>query len=106
MNKEYAFAVGLVPYYYAHAHKRIAQLCTHMSINDIPDRDGCIHTYVHHENRSLIQSFVLMRSALINELKEVDVSPRFEPLISWSIALCANHSAIATCNTVYTCMCN
>ena len=40
----------------------------HMSINDIPDCDGHIHmyvhTYIHHENRSLIQSLALMRLAL------------------------------------------
>ena len=36
-----------------------------ISINDIPDRDGHVHTYVHHENRSLIQSLALMRSAII-----------------------------------------
>ena len=29
-------------------------------INDIPDRDGLVHMYVHHENRSLIQSLMLM----------------------------------------------
>ena len=56
---------ALCQYYYVHAHKRIAQLCTHMSINDIPDRDGQVHTYVHHENRSLIQSLALMCSAII-----------------------------------------
>ena len=37
-----------------------AQLCARMSINNIPDCDG----HVHHENRSLIQSLVLMRSAI------------------------------------------
>ena len=35
----------------------------------IIDRDGHVHTYVrtyvHHENRSLIQSLTLMRSAII-----------------------------------------
>ena len=36
-----------------------------ISINDIPDCDGHVHTYVHHENRSLIQSLALMRSAII-----------------------------------------
>ena len=54
-------------YYYAHAHKPtctcIAQLCVRMSINDIPDHDGHVHTYVHHENRSLLQSLALMRSS-------------------------------------------
>ena len=34
-------------YYDVHVHKRIVQLCMHMSINDIPDRDRHIHTYVH-----------------------------------------------------------
>ena len=55
-------------YYYAHAHKRIVQMCACISINDIPDCDGHVHTYVHHENRSLIQSLTLMRSA-INSLQ-------------------------------------
>ena len=36
-----------------------------ISINNIPDHDGHVHTYVHHENRSLIQSLALMRSAII-----------------------------------------
>ena len=39
-----------------------AQLYTHMSINNIPDCDE----HVHHENRSLIQSLTLMRSATIH----------------------------------------
>ena len=48
---------------------RIAQLCARMSINDIPDRERtriytCVHTYIHLENRSLIQSLALMRSAI------------------------------------------
>ena len=55
---------ALRQYYYTHAHKRIAQLCVRMSINDIPDRDGHVHMYVHHENRSLIHSLALMRSAI------------------------------------------
>ena len=33
-------------YYYAHVHKRIAQLCTRMSIHDIPDHDGHVLTYI------------------------------------------------------------
>ena len=48
-------------YYDVHAHKRIPQMCMLILINDIPDRD----THVHHENRSLIQSLVLMRPAII-----------------------------------------
>ena len=44
---------------------RPAQLCACMSINDIPDRDGQVRTYVHHENRSLIQSLTLMHSAIM-----------------------------------------
>ena len=43
---------------------RPAQLCACMSINDIPDRDGHVHTYIHHENRSLIQSLALMHLAI------------------------------------------
>ena len=39
------------------------QLCMRMSINNIPDCDR--HTYIHHENRSLIPSLTLMRSAII-----------------------------------------
>ena len=45
---------ALHQYYYAHAHKRIAQLCACMSINDILDCGGHVHTYVHHGNRSFI----------------------------------------------------
>ena len=52
---------ALHQYYYAHVHKRIAQMCAHISINDIPDRDR----HVRHENRSLIQNLALMRSAII-----------------------------------------
>ena len=33
---------------------------------NIPKRDGHIRTYAHHENRSLIQSLALMRSAIIS----------------------------------------
>ena len=33
--------------------------------HNIPDRDGHIHTYIHHENRSLIHSLALMCSAII-----------------------------------------
>ena len=33
-------------YYDAHEHKRITQLCTRMSITDILDRDGHVHTYI------------------------------------------------------------
>ena len=44
-----------------------------MSINDIPDRDGHVRTYVHHENRSLIQSPVLMHSAI--EKRTIRSSP-------------------------------
>ena len=45
-------------------HINIAQLCARMLINDIPDCDRHVRTYVHHENRSLIQSLALMRSAM------------------------------------------
>ena len=41
---------------------RLAQLCACMSTNDISDRDGHVHIYASHENRSLIQS--LMHSAI------------------------------------------
>ena len=54
-------------YYYTHTHKCITQLCARMSINNIPDRDGHVHTYVHHENRSLIHSLALMHSAVMRE---------------------------------------
>ena len=54
-------------YYYAHV---IVQMCVRISINDIPDRDGHVHTYVHRENRSLIQSLALMRSAIIYSLHQ------------------------------------
>ena len=59
--------MGLCQYSYAHAHKCIAQLCARMSINDIPDHDGHVHTYVHHEIRSLIQRLTLMRLAIKKE---------------------------------------
>ena len=43
----------------------LAQLYARMSINNIPDCDRHIqYTYVHHENRSLIQSLALMRCVL------------------------------------------
>ena len=56
---------ALHQYYYAHVHKRIAQMCARISINDILDRDRHVHTHVRHENRSLIQNLALMRSAII-----------------------------------------
>ena len=43
-----------------------------MSINDIPDRDGHVHTYVHHENRSFIQSLALMRVDCMHKCRVSD----------------------------------
>ena len=49
---------------HAKSMMQLAQLCAHMSINNIPDH-GHVHTYVHRANRSPIQSLVLMHLAII-----------------------------------------
>ena len=41
----------------------VSPSCAHTSINDIPDCDGHIHTYIYHENRSLSQSLALTQCA-------------------------------------------
>ena len=62
-SPEYACAVGLAP-----SPTQPTQLCMRISINDIPDCDRHVHTYVHYEKRSFIQSLALMRSAIICDL--------------------------------------
>ena len=57
LSVEYACAVGLTP---SHASPtQSAQLCMHMSFLIVTD------TYIHNENRSLIQSLTLMCSAIM-----------------------------------------
>ena len=51
-----------------HLRRSRPSLCAHMSINNIPDHDGHVHTSVHHENRSFIQRLALMCSAITMEL--------------------------------------
>ena len=44
---------------------------THVNFMIVTDTYIIIHIYVHHENRSLIQSLVLMHSAIITILRRV-----------------------------------
>ena len=108
-------------YYYAHAHQRIAQLCARMSINDatfliVMNTYMYIHvcTYVHHENRSLIQSLTLMRSAIMififfspppGSHSILKISEKEQIKLVWPndefSGKCYSNSKIATCLGIY-----
>ena len=89
-----------------------AQLCVCVSINNIPDHDGHVHTYVHHENRSLIQSLALMHSAIM-QTQKTDKSvlilfswadePFCTTLENFTEAHSNNSLKLCTCKPVQTC---